>query len=82
MKPAFLLLYCLFCIAGLGFGLFMLLDPGSAIEAQRRFYSKINWKIEPISMGREMRNTRIMGLLITVSLLAAVIYLLLRFPPR
>jgi len=55
----------------IGFVLF--LNPAFAIEIQRRFYEKINWRIEPISMPKEIRNTKIMGLfLIVVGLLTVV----------
>jgi len=33
-----------------------------AIEIQKRFYARINWRIEPISMQKELRNTKIMGI--------------------
>jgi len=49
-------------LVGLGLGFFIALKPALSIEIQRKFYAKINWKIEPISMPREIRNTRIMGL--------------------
>lgn len=45
-----------------GIGLFIFLKPALAIEIQRRFYAKINWRIEPISMQKELRNTKIMGM--------------------
>ena len=61
------------------FGLFILLKPTVAIELQRRFYEKINWKIEPISMAREIRNTKIMGLFVLIFCVAiAVFYFFLR----
>jgi len=61
-------------ICGVIFGLFMLLRPASAIRIQQRFYAQINWRMEPISMGKEIRNTRLMGaFLIVVILLAAVL---------
>jgi hypothetical protein len=46
------------------FGIFVFFKPSSAIELQRRFYEKINWKIEPISMTKEIRNTKLMGLFV------------------
>jgi hypothetical protein len=53
-------------------GCFMFFKPGLSIEIQKRFYEKINWRIEPISMAKEIRNTRIMGLcLFFVSALVA-----------
>jgi len=54
-------------LAGIAIGLFLLLQPVLAIELQRRFYEKINWRIEPISMRKEIRNTRIMGIFLIVA---------------
>ncbi|UCC95414.1 MAG: hypothetical protein JSW40_01350 [Candidatus Omnitrophota bacterium] len=47
-------------------GMFIFLRPALAIEIQRKFYEKINWKIEPVSMTKEIRNTKIMGLLLVI----------------
>jgi hypothetical protein len=49
---------------GLFIGAFLILKPQLAIEIQKRFYALINWKIEPISMSCELRNTKIMGWLL------------------
>jgi len=54
-------LLILFSIIGLGIGAFMVINPTMSIEIQRRFYCLINWKIEPISLAKEIRNTRAMG---------------------
>jgi hypothetical protein len=57
------------------FGIFVFFKPSLAIELQRRFYERINWKMEPISMPREIRNTKIMGLLlIGFTMCMAVLY--------
>ena len=58
-------------------GLFMFMRPEAAIELQRRFYARINWRMEPISMSKELRNTRIMGAILA-AVSAAVFALLLR----
>ena len=51
-------------------GVFLFFKPGTTIDLQKRFYEKINWRIEPISMEKEIRNTKIMGLfLVGVTLL-------------
>ena len=52
--------------AGILAGLFIFFNPALIIEIQRKFYEKINWRIEPISMKKEIRNTRIMGLFLAV----------------
>jgi len=63
-------------ILGVTVGLLMFLKPGGVIEFQRRFYAKINWRIEPISMPKEIRNTKLMGgFLILASFLSATLIL-------
>ncbi len=52
------------------FGFLLYLKPSSAIELQRRFYEKINWKIEPVSMAKEIRNTKIMGIFVLIFCIA------------
>ena len=64
----------LFSFPGIAVGIFLVLKPGAGIEIQRRFYEKINWRLEPISMPKELRNTKAMGLLLAfVSLLAMAV---------
>jgi len=41
---------------------------------QKKFYAKINWRIEPISMQKEIRNTKIMGIFLVSLALATIIY--------
>jgi hypothetical protein len=66
-------------LASFFIGLFIFLKPDSAIEFQRRFYEKINWKIEPISMAREVRNTKVMGVfLISLTMGMAILYFFLK----
>ena len=82
MNIELILIAALFSLLSLCIGIVLLAEPKHAIEIQRRFYEKINWKIEPLSMQKEIRNTRIMGLfLITVSLLTSV-YIIGRFAMR
>ena len=62
-------LLVLFSLLGLCAGLFCAFRPHQAIEFQKRFYARINWRMEPISMEKEIANTRFMGwFLILVSL--------------
>ena len=65
-------------ISGLALGAYVYLKPQRMIKAQKKFYEKINWRIEPISMTKEIRNTKIMGLFLLVFILAANLYLLWR----
>ncbi|MEE8317829.1 MAG: hypothetical protein V3S13_02840 [Candidatus Omnitrophota bacterium] len=71
MIPAILLLLS---VGGLFIGIFLFFRPDLAIEIQRRFYEKINWRIEPISMPKEIRNTRIMGLFLVFISLVTTVY--------
>jgi hypothetical protein len=58
-------------------GLFVFLKPELTIEIQRKFYEKINWRIEPISMPKEIRNTKIMGMfLVAVAVVTMIFYCL------
>lgn len=61
-------------LAGIITGIFLSFNPILAIELQRRFYAMINWQIEPISVGKEIRNTRIMGVILIIASIAAFIY--------
>ncbi len=45
------------------FGLLCFFRPDSAIKLQQKFYEQINWKIEPINLNKELKNTRIMGII-------------------
>lgn len=67
-------LLILACSACLLLGAFLLFRPALAIELQRRFYELINWRMEPISMPMELRNTKLMGLSLIVMAAAALIY--------
>jgi hypothetical protein len=61
--------------AGMIIGILLFLRPAAAIEIQRHFYEKINWRIEPVSMTKELRTTRAMGLGLAGISLAVLIYL-------
>ena len=54
----------------------MFFKPGAVIEFQRKFYEKINWRIEPISMPKEIRSTRLMGLFLVLATFLTIIYIL------
>ena len=60
------------CLAA---GAFLYLKPALAIRIQIKFYEKINWRMEPINMQKEVHNTKGMGLfLIIVALLIIAQY--------
>ena len=53
-------------------GAFIYLKPFWAIEIQKKFYEIINWRIEPISLEKEIRNTKIMGLFLMIFVVATL----------
>ncbi|MEW6170450.1 MAG: hypothetical protein AB1472_02680 [Candidatus Omnitrophota bacterium] len=65
---------------GTAIGVFLITSPKSAIKIQQKFYAKINWKIEPISLSKEIRNTRIMGFILII-LLFAILFILCKNNP-
>lgn len=67
----------LISVVGIIVGLFVFFKPELTIEIQKRFYARINWRIEPISMPKEIRNTRIMGILLVTVAVATIIYFLI-----
>ncbi|MFH1457776.1 MAG: hypothetical protein ABIG31_01240 [Candidatus Omnitrophota bacterium] len=61
-----------FSLSGIAVGLFSIFKPASCIEIQKRFYARINWRMEPISMEKELTHTRILGWFLTALSLAAL----------
>ena len=61
---------CSFCgrltlaVLGILFGALIAWKPKKTIEIQTAIYRPFNWRLEPISMKKELRNMRIMGLLL------------------
>ncbi len=77
------LLYCfpalyLFSALSLIIGLFIYLKPDKAIQLQIDFYRWINWNMQPVSMEKEVRNTKAMGFFLVVAAMAAIITILLK----
>ena len=64
-------------LAGFIAGIYLFLKPESAIELQRKFYEKINWIIKPVSMPKEIRNNRAMGIMLAVISTAGALSLVL-----
>jgi len=73
-----ILIVALLILTGLIVGLFLFLNPTAAIEIQKNFYARINWMIKPISMSKEIRNTKIMGLCLLVIGFATLVYFAMR----
>lgn len=56
------LVFILVALPSLAFGIFLMRRPTDAFAMQKKFYRLINWNIEPVSLAKEIRNTRMMGL--------------------
>ena len=67
----------LISVLGIIIGLFVFFKPILTIEIQKKFYEKINWRIEPISMQKEVRNTKIMGIFLVAVAILTIIYSLI-----
>jgi hypothetical protein len=61
--------YLVLSILFFAMGWFIFKQPKRVIELQQKFYAMINWRMEPIDMAKEIRNTRIMGLMLIVFIL-------------
>jgi hypothetical protein len=74
---------CEFCVQltivviAIAFGALIAWKPKKTIDIQIALYRPFNWKIEPISMEKEIRNTRIMGLTVLVLGILSLGYILL-----
>ncbi len=75
---------CQFCVQltivviAIAFGGLIAWKPKKVIDIQIALYRPFNWKIEPISMEKEIRNTRIMGLVVLVFGILSLGYILLK----
>jgi hypothetical protein len=75
---------CQFCaqltivVIAIAFGGLIAWKPKKIIDMQIALYQPFNWKIEPISMEKEIRNTRIMGLAVLVLGILSLSFILLK----
>lgn len=72
---AFLLIAATSFIAGC----FIYSKPQAVIKIQQKFYEYINWRMEPISMAKEIRNTQFMGLFLILFVTGVSIYYAVSF---
>jgi hypothetical protein len=77
METLIFILLLSISFASILIGLFIFAKPTSAFEIQKRFYALINWRIEPISLQKEIRNTKIMGLFLIVLGFSTIAYIVL-----
>jgi len=69
-------IFAVVAVPAYGFGYFIYRNPMRMFEIQKKFYALINWRIEPISLTKEIRNTRGMGVILMVTVLLAAIFLI------
>ncbi|MFH1888928.1 MAG: hypothetical protein ABH806_02425 [Candidatus Omnitrophota bacterium] len=67
----------LFSVIGIITGLFVFFKPVLTIEIQKKFYERINWRMEPISMQKEIKNTKMIGIFLIAVAIGAIIYALI-----
>ena len=70
----FIILKIFIFLAGIAVGSLLILKPDQVIEFQRRFYFKINWRMEPVNMALELCNTRMMGFMIIGVVIVCIVY--------
>ena len=56
-------------------GLLVFFYPVSVMKLQVKFYEKINWRIEPISLQKEFKRTKHSGIYLIVLCLFAIAYI-------
>jgi len=75
---------CLYCIhlavsiTVIVLGALVAWKPGETINAQIAIYRVFNWRLEPISMEKEIRNTRIMGIAALVMGIISVAWIIIK----
>lgn len=65
-----------FIVIAVTFGALLAWKPKKTIEIQIAMYQPFNWKLEPISWEKEIRNTRIMGLVVLILGIASFMFML------
>ncbi|HSV43958.1 MAG TPA: hypothetical protein VLJ10_05325 [Candidatus Bathyarchaeia archaeon] len=68
-------LYSIFAAVFFAMGWFIFRYPNLTIRLQQKFYALINWRMEPIDMDKEIRNTRAMGLFLIFFILLSTIWM-------
>ena len=69
------LIFVIIALLAFLMGIYVYSQPLKIIDIQRRFYLLINWKIEPVSMQKEIRNTKAMGLFLIIFVIIVCVYI-------
>ena len=70
------IIFFVIALSAVLFGFFIIRYPLRVFDIQKKFYAMINWRIEPISVEKEIRNTRWMGIFLIVFVMAACGYVI------
>ena len=62
-------------VTGIVVGILVFFYPVSVMRMQVKFYEKINWRIEPISLQKEFNRTKYTGLYLIVLCLLSSVYI-------
>jgi hypothetical protein len=62
-------------VIGIVVGILVFFYPVSVMRMQVKFYEKINWRIEPISLQKEFNRTKYTGLYLIALCLFSSIYI-------
>jgi len=73
------ILFMALAVFNLVLGLFSAVWPQRSMGLYQWIMARYNWKVEPIDAAREVRNTRLLGLLLTGLSIATYIVVRLRF---
>ena len=68
-------LFILFSLPVVLLGYFVFRYPLKVIKFQKAFYYLINWYIEPVSLEKEVRNTKVMGISLILFVLIGYAYI-------
>ena len=71
----FLPLAIIFAVTGIGFGLFMVYKADTIMKIEIKNSAKSNWRMEPISLERELKNTKIRGINLIAICILAIVYI-------
>jgi len=72
-------LFLAIAVFNLVLGMFSAVWPGRSIGLYQWIMKWYNWKVEPIDAAREVRNTRVLGLILTGLSLATFLVVARRF---
>ncbi len=74
-KMDLLPLAIIFSVVGIAFGLFMVFQAPLIIKWHIQATARANWRVEPISMEKEIKNTKFRGMNLMAICILAIVYI-------